>query len=141
MGNSAIIFGITGQDGSYLADLLIEHGYKVTGIIRRSSVSNTHRIQHLLDNKNLDLIEGDVSDSVSVASIIRDVQADEVYSLAAQSHVKTSFDQPMYTWRVNAEGPLNILEAIRHHSPQSRFYQASTSEMFGRNYTIEQFQR
>lgn len=133
----AIIFGITGQDGSYLCDLLLEKGYGVIGVVRRSSVSNTERIKDHLNNSKLRLIEGDISDFISVSNIVEDYQADEIYNLAAQSHVKTSFDQPLYTLEVNAQGPLNILEAIRKHSPHSKFYQASTSEMFGRSFSSE----
>jgi len=133
----AIIFGITGQDGSYLCDLLLKEGYGVVGVVRRSSVSNTERIKDHLNNPRLRLVEGDISDFISVSNIVEDYQADEVYNLAAQSHVKTSFDQPLYTLEVNAQGPLNILEAIKKHSPHSKFYQASTSEMFGRSFSSE----
>jgi len=129
----ALIYGITGQDGSYLSELLLSKGYEVVGVARRSSTSSTERIDHIWDQINIE--EGDITDAVSVYSLIREHQPDEIYNLAAQSHVKTSFDQPLYTWQVNAEGPLNILEAIRQHSPHSRFYQASTSEMFGKNFT------
>lgn len=116
-------------------DLLLEKGYSVIGVIRRSSVSNTHRIDHEASNKNLTLVEGDVTDAFSVSHLIQKYSPDEVYNLAAQSHVKTSFDQPMYTWKANAEGPLHILEAIRQYCSDAKFYQASTSEMFGKNYT------
>ena len=133
----AIIFGITGQDGSYLCDLLLKEGYGVVGVVRRSSVSNTERIKDHLKNPRLRLVEGDISDFISVSNIIEDYQADEIYNLAAQSHVKTSFDQPLYTLEVNAQGPLNILESIKKHSPHSKFYQASTSEMFGRSFNEE----
>jgi len=135
MNKKAMIFGITGQDGSYLMDLLLEKEYSIIGVIRRSSVSNTHRIDHEIGNKNLTLVEGDVTDSFSVSSVIQKYHPDEVYNLAAQSHVKTSFDQPMYTWKTNAEGPMHILESIRQWCPNAKFYQASTSEMFGKNYT------
>ena len=135
--NKAIIFGITGQDGSYLCDLLLSKGYQVVGVVRRSSVSNTQRIEHNLNNSNLRLVEGDISDFISVSTIVEGYQADEIYNLAAQSHVKTSFDQPLYTLEVNTQGPLNILEAIRKHSPHTKFYQASTSEMFGRSFTSQ----
>ena len=136
---TAIIFGITGQDGSYLADLLIEKGYKnIVGVIRRSSVSNTHRIDHLIDDPCVTIVEGDVTDYVSISQLVQQYQPDEIYNLAAQSHVKTSFDQPIYTWKTTAEGPLFILEAIRQYSPHTKFYQASTSEMFGKSYTFEQ---
>ena len=129
----AIIFGITGQDGSYLAELLLSKGYEVIGVIRRSSTSSTGRIDHIWDQVHL--IEGDVTDPVSVYGFIAEHQPEEIYNLAAQSHVRTSFDQPLYTWQANAEGPLNILEAISQRSPSTKFYQASTSEMFGKSYT------
>ena len=93
----AIIFGVTGQDGSYLSELLLEKGYTVVGVNRRSSVNNTERLTHLLDNKDFSLIEGDVTDFISVSSIINDCQPDEVYNLAAQSHVATSFNEPLHT--------------------------------------------
>jgi GDPmannose 4,6-dehydratase len=130
----AIIFGITGQDGSYLAELLLDKGYKVTGVTRRSSTPNTQNINHLL--QKIKLIEGDITDPFSVNSIVALEEPDEIYNLAAQSHVGTSFNQPNYTWDVTAGGTLNILEAIRF-SPRKdkiRFYQASSSEMFGKNY-------
>jgi len=135
MNKKALIFGITGQDGSYLMDLLLEKGYGVIGVIRRSSVSNTARIDHEAANKSLTLVEGDVTDAFSVSQLIQKYKPDEVYNLAAQSHVKTSFDQPMYTWKANAEGPMHILEAIRQYCSVAKFYQASTSEMFGKNYS------
>lgn len=130
----AIIFGITGQDGSYLAELLLDKGYQVTGVTRRSSTPNTQNINHLL--QKIKLIEGDITDPFSVNSIVALEEPDEIYNLAAQSHVGTSFNQPNYTWDVTAGGTLNILEAIRF-SPRKdniRFYQASSSEMFGKNY-------
>lgn len=130
----AIIFGITGQDGIYLAELLLEKGYKVTGVTRRSSTPNTQNINHLL--QKIKLIEGDITDPFSVNAVVASEEPDEIYNLAAQSHVGTSFNQPNYTWDVTAGGTLNILEAIRF-SPRKdkiRFYQASSSEMFGKNY-------
>lgn len=132
---TALIFGVTGQDGSYLSALLLEKGYDVVGVSRRSSVDTTSRIAHLLPKYEgqFKLVEGDVSDFVSVYDLIFKTQPDEIYNLAAQSHVGTSFSQPGYTWKVDAEGPMNILESIRRASPASRFYQASTSEMFGSN--------
>jgi len=132
---TAVITGITGQDGAYLSQLLLSKNYKVIGIIRRSSVDTTIRLKTLgvLSNPNFILAEGDVTDIYSLQSIISKYQPDEVYNLAAQSHVHTSFEQPAYTWAVNAQGCLNLLEAIRSFSPHSRFYQASTSEMFGVN--------
>jgi len=132
----AIIFGITGQDGSYLAELLLDKGYQVTGVTRRSSTPNTQNINHLL--QKIKLIEGDITDPFSVNSIVALEEPDEIYNLAAQSHVGTSFNQPNYTWDVTAGGTLNILEAIRF-SPRKdniRFYQASSSEMFGKNFTV-----
>ena len=131
----ALIFGVTGQDGSYLSDLLLDKGYRVVGLIRRSSTSNTSRIDHQKNNDNLVLIEGDITDNVSVRNIISEYRPHEIYNLAAQSHVKTSFDQPIYTWAADGEAVISMLEAIRQHSPHSKFYQASTSEMFGKNFS------
>lgn len=133
---TALITGITGQDGSYLAELLLEKDYKVIGMVRRSSVSNFERIDHLLGNPNLSLVEGEMSDALSVYNIVEKYTLDEIYNLAAQSHVGTSFEQPDYTFQTNAIGPLYFLEAIRKFSPDTRFYQASTSELFGSNYDI-----
>ena len=129
----ALIFGVTGQDGSYLAPFLLDKDYEVVGVSRRSSVDTTSRISSLSQNENFKLIEGDISDFVSVYDIIFRNRPDEIYNLAAQSHVGTSFNQPGYTWKVDAEGPMNVLESMRRISPQSKFYQASTSEMFGSN--------
>ena len=129
---TALIFGITGQDGYYLAAHLLSLNYNVVGVHRRSSVdSHLDRLSTLPTKPALTLVEGDLTDSSSVRQIIDEVQADEIYNLAAQSHVHTSFQQPDLTFQVNTIGVLNILEAIRAHSPFSRFYQASTSEMFG----------
>lgn len=128
----ALITGVTGQDGSYLADLLLEKGYEVHGIVRRSSTASTERIQHLLTNKNLKLHTGDLLDSGSIHRIIRHVLPDEVYNLAAQSHVRESFDIPEFTGNVTAVGAATILEALRQHAPKAKFYQASSSEMFGK---------
>lgn len=127
----AIITGITGQDGSYLAELLLSRGYEVFGVIRRSSTPNTSRIKHLINNKNLKLICGDVTDFSSMSGVIKNIKPDELYNLAAQSHVGESFKQPYFTFDVDAIGVLNILESIRLFSPTTRFYQASTSELFG----------
>lgn len=132
---NALIWGITGQDGSYLAELLLSKGYKVTGVTRRVSVSTLARIEHLLPKINI--VEGDITDGFNVSKVINDAEPDEIYNLAAQSHVGTSFKQPSLTWDITASGVLNILEAIRY-SPRKnsiRFYQASSSEMFGKNYT------
>ena len=135
MSKVAIITGATGQDGSYLSELLLEKGYVVIALRRRSSSEKgLERIQHLLNNDNFKLVEADITDSGCVNNLIREYMPHEVYNLAAQSHVGTSFKQPLYTTQVNIEGPLNFLEAIRLLSPSTKFYQASTSEMFGKNY-------
>ena len=135
----AIIFGITGQDGSHLADLLLEKDYEVVGVTRRVSVNTASRIKHLLDHKNLKLESGDITDAHSVINILKDHQdAAEVYNLAAQSHVAVSFKQPALTWDITGKGCLNILQAIVDlNMKNSKFYQASSSEMFGKNYDIE----
>ena len=136
----ALITGITGQDGSYLAELLLEKGYQVHGITRRSSISNTARIDHLISNKTVTLHDGDLSDSSSLIRIIGLVQPDEIYNLAAQSHVQVSFDVPEYSGDVDAIGVLRILEAVRilGLTHKTRIYQASTSELFGKVETIPQ---
>lgn len=125
----ALITGITGQSGSHLADLLLEKGYEVHGIIRRTSTFNTSRIDHIFDK--LKLHYGDITDPLSLSSIISNVKPDELYNLAAQSHVKVSFEIPYYTAQVDAVGTLNILESVRNHSPKTKIYQASTSELYG----------
>ena len=131
---TAFITGITGQDGSYLAELLLSKGYEVHGMIRRSSVSTTERINHLLEQKAITLHEGDLSDSSSIIRIIRETQPDEIYNLAAQSHVQISFDAPEYTGDVDALGVLRILEAVHFLGleKKTRIYQASTSELYGK---------
>jgi GDPmannose 4,6-dehydratase len=136
----ALITGITGQDGSYLAELLLGLGYVVHGIVRRSSIDNFGRIKHLLDNDNLYLHYGELTDSSSLNHIVKLVQPDEVYNLAAQSHVKISFDSPLFTADADAMGVLRLLEAIRQAglTDHTRFYQASTSEMFGKVQEIPQ---
>src|SRR5437016_3058339 len=132
----ALITGITGQDGSYLAELLLGKGYEVHGMVRRSSSFNTGRIDHLyLDNeeireKRFFLHYGDITDPTSVLSMVESVLPDEIYNLAAQSHVKVSFEVPHYTASVDAIGTLNFLEAIRQKKLKARFYQASSSEMY-----------
>jgi GDPmannose 4,6-dehydratase len=131
MSKTAFITGITGQDGSYLSELLLDKDYKVYGLIRRSSVDTTERIAHFMHHPNFELIEGDVTDAACMHRLISGIQPDEVYNLAAMSHVGVSFDQPTTTCQIDAIGPLNLLEAIRQSSPQSKFYQASTSELFG----------
>jgi len=133
MTKTALITGITGQDGSYLAELLLKKGYRVHGIIRRSSSINTRRIDHIYHEENLNLHYGDITDSLSLANIIRDVQPKEIYNLAAQSHVKVSFETPEYTAMTDALGTLKVLEAVRllGMSDDVKIYQASTSELYG----------
>jgi len=134
----ALITGITGQDGSYLAEFLLEKGYEVHGVKRRASLFNTDRVDHIyqdphLDNKNFYLHYGDLTDSLNLTRIIKEVQPDEVYNLGAQSHVAVSFESPEYTADVDATGALRLLEAIRFLGleKKTRFYQASTSELYG----------
>lgn len=125
----ALITGITGMDGSHLAELLLEKGYEVHGIIRRTSTFNTDRIDHIFDQ--LKLHYGDVTDPLVISNLISEIQPDEVYNLAAQSHVKVSFEIPYYTAQVDALGTLAILEAVKNHCPKAKVYQASTSELYG----------
>jgi len=132
----ALITGITGQDGSYLAELLLEKGYEVHGLIRRSSTFNTSRIDHLFQDPHekrirLHLHYGDITDGVGLANLIREIEPQEIYNLAAQSHVKVSFEVPDFTAQVDAVGTIRLLEAIRASKLDTRFYQASTSELFG----------
>lgn len=136
MSKVALITGITGQDGSYLAELLLEKGYEVHGIIRRhSTAGNTERIDHLINDpafkKRLVLHYGDLSDSSCFAMVVSKVKPDEVYNLAAQSHVGISFDVPEFTAEVTGVGTIKLLEAVRHNCPTAKYYQASTSELFG----------
>ena len=138
MGKVALITGITGQDGAYLAEYLIKNGYVVHGIKRRSSMFNTDRIDHLyqdphVENRNLVLHYGDLTDSLNLTRIIGEVQPDEIYNLAAMSHVKVSFDTPEYTANADGLGVLRILEAVRllRLVDKTRIYQASTSELYG----------
>ena len=133
----AIIYGVTGQDGSYLSELLLSKEYTVYGITRRTSVDNTLRINHLSNKNNFILLQGDVTDPSSIYRLLNEVQPDEVYNLAAQSHVGTSFEQPLLTWNVTGQGCLNILEVIRQMGNRPRFYQASSSEMFGDQYNLD----
>ena len=130
----ALITGITGQDGSYLADFLLEKGYEVHGITRRASISNTSRIDHLIENNSITLHDGDLSDSSSLIRIIGLIKPDEIYNLAAQSHVQVSFDVPEYSGDVDALGVLRILEAVRilGLEKKTKVYQASTSELYGK---------
>lgn len=129
----ALIIGITGQDGSYLAELLLGKGYEVHGLKRRSSSFNTGRIEHLLDNPMFKLHDGDLADSTNLTRLVKEIQPDEIYNLAAQSHVKVSWDCPEFTAETDAVGTLRLLEAIRINGleKKTKFYQASTSELFG----------
>lgn len=127
----ALITGITGQDGSYLTELLLEKNYQVHGIVRRASLFNRNRIEHLKDNPNLHLHYGDMTDSSNLNRILEKVQPDEIYNLAAQSHVGVSFEVPEYTAEVDAVGTLRFLDAINETGVKTRFYQASTSELYG----------
>lgn len=134
----AIIFGITGQDGSHLAEFLLGKDYEVVGVARRSSVDTNGRIRHLLDNPRLDMVSGDITDVGSVYRILRDNDnVDEIYNLAAQSHVGVSFKQPGLTWDITGKGCLNILQGIVDLNLGCKFYQASSSEMFGNSYDVD----
>ncbi len=126
----AFITGITGQDGSYLAEILLEKGYEVYGMVRRSSSFNTARIDHVFGD--VELVFGDLTDASSLNQLVRTIRPDEVYNLGAQSHVRVSFDIPEYTADVDAMGTLRLLDAIREEGVECRFYQASSSEMFGK---------
>jgi GDPmannose 4,6-dehydratase len=130
MAKRALITGITGQDGSYLADLLLEKGYEVFGLVRRSSTLNFQRIEHIQDR--LTILSGDLLDQNSLLTALAEAEPDEVYNLAAQSFVPTSWEQPVLTGEATALGVMRMLEALRRVRPQARFYQASSSEMFGK---------
>jgi GDPmannose 4,6-dehydratase len=140
---TALITGINGQDGSYLAEFLLKKNYKVWGTVKRNSVSETQstRINHLLEDGLITLEYADLTDMASLIRVLQKVQPDEVYNLAAQSHVRISFDQPIYTANATGLGTLNLLEAIRMVSPNSKVYQASSSEMFGNNIDDDGYQR
>lgn len=127
----AFIAGITGQDGSYLAELLLNKGYEVHATMRRASTFNTERIEHIMGHERLHLHHGDVTDPTNIMRLMAEIQPDEIYNLAAQSHVAVSFEVPHYTASVDALGTLTILEAMRAHCPNAKFYQASTSELYG----------
>ncbi|MFC8593931.1 GDP-mannose 4,6-dehydratase [Streptomyces atroolivaceus] len=136
MAKTAFITGVTGQDGSYLSELLLEKGYTVHGLIRRSSSFNTERIDHIYQgpeeaNRSFVLHHADLSDGVALVNLLRDIQPDEVYNLGAQSHVRVSFDAPLYTGDVTGLGTVRLLEAVRASGIDTRVYQASSSEMFG----------
>lgn len=132
----AVITGVTGQDGSYLSELLLEKNYRVVGVVRRSSSSNLSRVQHI-NSPNFVLEYGDVTDPYSMQKIVRENRPDEFYNLAAMSHVGKSFDQPHSVMQINGMGCLNCLEALRLYSPLTRFYQAGTSEQFGSHFTFD----
>jgi len=134
----ALITGITGQDGSYLAEFLLDKGYKVYGINRRTSTQNYERIEHIIDNPNLELVSGDLIDQHSLTMAMQDIQPDEIYNLAAQSFVQTSWTQPVLTGEYTALGVTRMLEAMRMACPQAKFYQASSSEMFGKVQEVPQ---
>ncbi|WP_374688468.1 GDP-mannose 4,6-dehydratase [Promineifilum sp.] len=133
---TALITGVTGQDGSYLAEFLLGQGYRVVGMVRRSSTLNFHRLAHIQDK--LELVPGDLSDQVSLIHILEEHRPDEVYNLAAQSFVKTSWNQPVFTGDVTALGVTRVLDAIRIVDPRIRMYQASSSEMFGKVVEVPQ---
>src|SRR2546428_11550968 len=142
----ALITGITGQDGSYLAELLLEKGYEVFGIVRRSSSFNTERIDHLYQdphepNTRLRMFYGDLNDSSSLNTILRKTEPDEIYNLGAQSHVRVSFDIPEYTGEVSGLGTVRLLEAIRETGIRPKFYQASSSELFGKARELPQTEK
>lgn len=139
MMKKALITGITGQDGSYLAELLLEKGYKVYGMVRRSSVESYERIEHI--REKIHPVQGDLTDQSSLDEAIKETMPDEVYNLAAQSFVPTSWNQPVLTADVTGLGVTRILEAIRKHKPDARFYQASSSEMFGKVQEIPQTEK
>ena len=143
MRKTTLITGINGQDGSYLAEFLLEKGYEVWGTVKRNSVSETQstRIEHLRSSGKINLEYADLTDMSSLVRVLKEVQPDEIYNLAAQSHVRVSFDQPIYTANVTGLGTLNLLEAVRMVSPHSKIYQASSSEMFGNNIDDDGYQR
>lgn len=131
----AIIFGVTGQDGSHLSDLLLSKGYHVIGMSRRASTDNTERIKHILKHPRFELVQGDITDAHSITNILlKYADVDEIYNLAAQSHVAVSFKQPALTWDITGKGCLNILQSMVDLGIKARFYQASSSEMFGKNF-------
>lgn len=134
---TVLVFGVTGQDGSYLSELLLNDGYKVVGIARRVSTSNSQRLKEVLRRDSFFLASGDITDQANVIALVQKYKPCHIYNLAAQSHVKVSFEQPALTWNINACGALNILEAIRLIDTSIRYYQASTSEMFGNQFDTD----
>jgi len=145
MMKTALITGVTGQDGSYLAELLLDRGYQVHGLVRRSSTFNRQRVDHLRANpatrERFFLHYGDLGDAESLTTVLRESQPDEVYNLAAQSHVAISFEMPTYTGEVSGLGTVRLLEAVRQVAPAARFYQASSSELFGKVAEVPQSER
>lgn len=141
MAKKAFITGVTGQDGSYLADFLLEKKYEVYGLIRRTSTPIVERIENLLDNPHFHLVPGDLADSASLMQLMTEIQPDEVYNLAAQSFVKASWDQPLLTGEYTALGVTRMLEALRLCAPKAKFYQASSSEMFGKVLEVPQTEK
>ena len=141
MAKTALITGISGQDGSYLAELLLEKGYSVHGIVRRASLFNRERIEHLHGNPDLILHYGDLTDSSNLNRILEKVAPDEIYNLAAQSHVQVSFEVPEYTAEADAVGTLRLLDAIKDTGVKARFYQASTSELYGKVQEVPQTEK
>jgi len=137
MNKTAIITGVTGQDGSYLAEFLLSKDYCVVGIKRRTSSNNLHRLVNVLNNPNFILVDGDVTDLISMMNIVDQYKPHEFYNLAGQSQVYVSFNQPIYTWDVDARGCLNSLEAIKQFAPKCKFYQSSSSEMFGSSFDVD----
>src|SRR2546426_3271030 len=146
MAKRALITGITGQDGSYLAELLLSKGYEVHGIIRRASTFNTGRLDHIYADPHnsgarLKLHYGDLSDASALARLLAKIEPEEIYNLAAQSHVRVSFDSPEYTSDITATGAVRLLEAIRESGIKPRFYQASSSEMYGKAQEVPQTEK
>jgi GDPmannose 4,6-dehydratase len=133
---TAIITGVTGQDGGYLAEQLLDDGYRVIGVARRTSQPNVQNLNTVLNRKHFFLVEGDVTDAGNIHRLVQNSAPEQVYNLAAQSHVGVSFNEPSHTWDVVARGTLNVLEAVRCCAPECRVYQASSSEMFGSNYSM-----
>ncbi len=141
MEKKALITGINGQDGSYLAEFLLEKGYEVHGVIRRASVFTTQRIDHLRSNNKIALHHGDLNDSTNLGRLIREINPDEVYNLGAQSHVAVSFEVPEYTAEVDGIGAIRLLDAIKSHNLKIRYYQASTSELYGKVREVPQTEK
>lgn len=140
MNKVCLITGITGQDGSFLAEFLLDKGYKVVGVKRRSSTNNLWRLHNILSNPNFELVDGDMSDNISIYSVIDKYKPEELYNLAAMSFVTSSFEEPQYTATTNYIGVINVLEAVRKCSPKTKIYQASTSELLGTGINENGFQ-